>query len=94
MHTMVVRMTLDPTRPDEVDRHFREFVVPWAKEQPGFVSGRWLRGVRGETGMGVVTFASEDAANTAAATPRSIVYPEENAWSIAGVEIFEQVVEA
>lgn len=94
MHTMVVRMTLDPARPDEVDRHLREDVVPWAKQQSGFISGRWLRSVDSTAGMGVVAFDSEDAANGAAATPRSIVYPEDKAWAIAGVDIYEQVAEA
>jgi hypothetical protein len=91
---MVVRMTLDPARPDEVDRHLREDVVPWAKQQSGFIAGRWLRSVDSTAGMGVVAFGSEDAANAAAATPRSIVYSEDKAWAIAGVDIYEQVVEA
>ena len=94
MRTMVVQMTLDPARPDEVDRHLREDVVAWAKQQPGFISGRWLRSLDSTAGMGVVTFDSEDAANAAAATPRSLVYPEDKAWAIARVDIYEQVAEA
>ena len=42
MNTMVVRMTLDPTRNAQVDRHFHDDVVPNAKRQASFVSGQWV----------------------------------------------------
>jgi len=40
MHTLVVQMSTDPSRPEEVARHFREDVTGWAKRQPGFVTGQ------------------------------------------------------
>jgi hypothetical protein len=72
MHTMVVQMSIDPSRTDVVTRHLREDIVSWARQQPGFVSGQWLVGPRQDHGMGVVVFASEDAAtalNPAACAP-------------------------
>ena len=50
MHTMVVQMSIDPSRADAVTRHFREDIVSWAKQQPGFVSGQWLAGPRAQPG--------------------------------------------
>jgi hypothetical protein len=94
VHTIVVRLTLGPARPDEVDRHLREDIVPWARKQAGVVSGQWLRSIDGRTGRGVIVFDSAEAAEAAAAEPRSIAYPPETAWSIAGVEVFHQVAQA
>jgi len=50
MHTIVVRMSIDPDRADEATRHLREDVVAWARQQPGFVNGQWLRRPRRERG--------------------------------------------
>ncbi len=92
MHTMIVNMTLDPAREDEVARHLRDDVAGWAKTQPGFVSGRWLRSTDRSRGVGVVTFASAEAASAAAAGPRST--PPGPAWAIDSVEIYEHVEDA
>jgi hypothetical protein len=92
MHTMIVTMNLDPTRLNEVDRHFRQDVAKWAKAQPGFVTGSWLRSEDGTRGLGVVTFASAEAAAGAAVGPRSA--PPGPAWSIESVEIFDQLQQA
>lgn len=89
MHTMIVTMTLDPARRGEVDRHFRDEVSVWAKAQPGFVTGQWLHSDDGIKGVGVVSFASMEAATAAAAGPRSS--PPAPAWSIDSVEVLEQV---
>ncbi len=91
MHTMIVTMTLDPAHRDEVDRHFREQVSVWAKAQPGFVTGQWLRSDDGTKGLGVVSFASNPTATAAAAGPRTS--PPAPAWSIDSVEIFEQITQ-
>lgn len=92
MHTMIVTMRLDPAMPGEVNRHFREDVAGWAKAQPGFVMGRWLRSQDSTRGLGVVTFASAEAAAGAAVGPRAA--PPGPAWSIESVEIFDQVHQA
>lgn len=92
MHTMVVTMTLDPESPAAVDRHFRQDVVAWARSRPGFVTGRWLRSDDGRKGLGVVTFDSAEAADAAAAGPRSS--GPGPAWRIDAVDVFEQVVDA
>lgn len=86
---MIVTMTLDPAQRGEVERHFRDEVSVWAKAQPGFVTGQWLRSDDGIKGVGVVSFASMEAATAAAAGPRSS--PPAPAWSIDSVEVLEQV---
>ena len=92
MHTMIVTMNLDRSRLNEVDRHFRQEVAQWAKALPGFVTGSWLRSEDGTRGLGVVTFASAEAAADAAVGPRSA--PPGPAWSIESVDIFDQVQQA
>lgn len=94
MHTMVVRMTIDPARSEEVASHLRNDIVGWAKQQPGFVSGQWLRSADGGDGMGVVVFASENAAATAAQGPRAFPRDDARAWNIQSVTVYEQITAA
>jgi hypothetical protein len=94
MHTMVVQMSTDSSRPEEVARHLREDVVGWARQQPGFVSGQWLRGADRRGGIGVLVFASEDAATSAARGPRNYPRDENRAWNIESVTIYEQLTSA
>jgi hypothetical protein len=94
MHTLVVQMSLDPSRPDQVARHLREDVAGWASRQPGFVTGQWLRSPDGRTGMGVVVFASEDAATTAAQGPRGYRRDDSRAWNIEDVTVYQQLTTA
>jgi hypothetical protein len=94
MNTMLVTMTLDAARGDEVDRHFREDVAPWATRQPGFVSGQWLRLLGGTQGFGIVVFDSQEHADAAAVGPRSAPRVEGRAWNTDSVVVFDQVVDA
>ena len=94
MHTMVVQISTDPSRPEQVARHLHEDVVGWAKQQPGFVSGQWLISADRRGGMGVVVFASEDAATTAAQSPRNYPRDEDRAWNIENVTVYEQLSSA
>jgi hypothetical protein len=94
MHTLVVKMTTDPARSDEVSRHLREDVTAWAKRQPGFVSGEWLLSDTQETGLGLVSFDSAEAASHAAAGPRSGGHDDQRAWNIDSVTVYGQVASA
>ena len=94
MHTMVVHMSIDPSRTEVVTRHLREDIVSWARQQPGFVSGQWLLGPGQNHGMGVVVFASEDAATTAAQGPRNLPRDDGRAWNVEDVAVYEQVTSA
>jgi hypothetical protein len=94
MHTIVVQMSIDPSRSDVVTCHLREDIVGWARQQPGFVSGQWLLGPGQDHGLGVVVFASEDAAAAAAQGPRSFPRDESRAWNVEDVTVYQQVTSA
>jgi hypothetical protein len=83
-----------PVRGAEVVRHLEEDVLPWASRQPGFVSDQWLRAIDGEHGMGMVLFASEEAARDAAEGPRSQPNVVGRAWNIESIELFGLVAAA
>lgn len=92
--TMVVHMTVDPGRGDEVDHHFQNDVRPWAQKQQGFVSAQWIRLGSGNRGMGLVTFETEAQANQAAQGPRAAPHVEGRAWNTDSVEVYAVVTEA
>jgi hypothetical protein len=94
MHTIVVRMSIDPSRSAVVARHLREDIVSWARQQPGFVSGQWLLDPGTQQGMGVVVFSSADAATAAARGPRGFPRDEARAWNVEDVTVYEQVSSA
>jgi hypothetical protein len=94
MHTMVVRMLVDPARTDAVTRHLREDIVSWATQQPGFVTGQWLLALGNNQAMGIVVFATQDAATAAARAPRSYPRDDSRAWNIEDVTVYEQVTTA
>jgi hypothetical protein len=94
MHTMVVQMSIEPAGAGAVTRHFQEDVVSWARQQPGFVSGQWLLNPGGNQGLGVVVFATEDAAITAARGPRSYSRDDGRPWNIENVDVYEVVTTA
>jgi hypothetical protein len=60
MHAVVVRVTIND--PEAAERALREQTVPGVSQAPGFVTGYWTR--KGNTGLSMVIFESEDAANT------------------------------
>ena len=94
MHTMVVRMSIDPARAEEAARHLRGDVVGWARRQPGFVNGQWLRSPDGSEGIGVVVFASADAAASAARGPRGYSRDASRPWNLESVTVYEQLISA
>ena len=94
MHTVVVKMSADPSRRDDVARHLREDVVPWARSQPGFVSGQWHMAPDGGAGGGVMLFDSADAAEQAAQAPRDYPRDAGRAWNVEQVDVYEQLVTA
>ncbi len=56
--------------------------------EPGFVSGQWLLGPGHDQGMGVVVFATKDAAFAAAQGPRSYPRDDNRAWNIEDVAVY------
>ena len=58
------------------------------------MSGQWLLGPGQDQGMGVVVFATEDAATAAAQGPRSFPRDDGRAWNIEDVTVYQQVTSA
>jgi heme-degrading monooxygenase HmoA len=61
MHAVVVNVTIDDEE-GSVEA-LREQVVPRISQAPGFVAGYWTR--KGNSGLSMSVWESEDAANTA-----------------------------
>ena len=62
MHAVVTRVTINDDGSSESE--LREKVVPALSQAPGFVAGYWTR--KDNTGLSMLIFESEDAANAAA----------------------------
>jgi heme-degrading monooxygenase HmoA len=61
MHAVLVRVTINDE--ESSTKALREQVVPGVARLPGFISGYWTR--RGNSGLSLSVFESEDAANSA-----------------------------
>jgi hypothetical protein len=61
MHAVVVRVSIN--EPEAAETALREQVVPQVSQAPGFVAGYWTR--KDNTGLSMVVFESEEAAQAA-----------------------------
>ena len=59
MHAVVAKVTISDG--EAAENTLREEVVPQVSQIPGFVAGYWTR--KGDTGLSMVVFESEDVAN-------------------------------
>ncbi len=87
MHAVVVRVTLKDV--EGAQDQLRNEVVPQVSQAPGFVNGYWTR--KGETGLSMILFESEEAANSAAERIPSTV---PDSVDLEGVEVREVVANA
>jgi heme-degrading monooxygenase HmoA len=87
MHAVVVNVTISDPEGSEV--MLRDQVVPRVAQAPGFVAGYWTR--KGNGGLSMSVWESEDAANTASEMVRSAV-PE--GVTVDSVEVREVVASA
>lgn len=87
MHAVVVNVTIND--PEGSVSALREQVVPRVSQAPGFVAGYWTR--KGNTGLSMAIWESEEAANKASEMIRSAA-PE--GVTIDSVEIREVVASA
>jgi hypothetical protein len=87
MHAVVVRVTVND--PEASMRELREQVVPGVSQAPGFVAGYWTR--REGTGLSMVIFESEEAANAMSERIPSIA---QDTVTLESVEVREVVAQA
>ena len=87
MHAVVTTATLHDV--DQATTFLREQAIPRMTQAQGFVGAQWVR-LDDNTGRGMVTFESEQAAQ-AAAEQLSTNPPPANAVTINSIEIGEVV---
>ena len=87
MHAVIVKVTIDD--PEPAERALREQVVPRVSQAPGFVAGYWTR--KDNTGLSMVVFESEEAANRASEQAREGV---PDAVTLEDVEVREVAAHA
>ena len=87
MHAVVVKVKINDL--EAADSHLRERVVPAISQAPGFVAGYWTR--KDDTGLSMVVFDSEDAANRASEQVPSMI-PE--AVTLENVDVREVAAHA
>ena len=90
MHAVVVRVTINDF--DGAQKVLEEQVVPRASQAPGFVAGYWTRS-DDNSGLSMIVFESEDAANGAAQMIQSQGSPSD-AVTFEGVEVRSVVAHA
>ena len=87
MHAVVVRVTISDH--EVAESHLKENVVPGVSQAPGFVTGHWTR--KDDSGVAMVIFESEDAANAMRERVPSMV-PDE--VTLEDIEVREVVAHA
>jgi hypothetical protein len=87
MHAVVVKVTIN--EPAAAETALREQTVPRVSQAPGFVTGHWTR--KDNTGLSMIIFESEDAANGASERIRANA---PDGVTIEDVEVREVVARA
>ncbi|HZT92493.1 MAG TPA: hypothetical protein VFA05_10685 [Gaiellaceae bacterium] len=89
MHAVVVRVTIKDR--ESAEKGLKEAVVPRVSQAPGFKTGYWTW--KSDTGLSMLIFESEDAANQAAEQARAIAQSMD-AVELEDVEVREVVANA
>jgi hypothetical protein len=87
MHAVVVNVTINDR--EAAERALNEQLVPRVSQIPGFVAGYWT--IKDDTGLTMIVFESEDAANAMSEMARSVV---PDAMSLDDVEVREVAAHA
>jgi hypothetical protein len=87
MHAVVVTVTISDH--EVAESHLREQIVPGVSQAPGFVAGYWTR--KDDSGVGMVVFESEDAAQTMSERIPSMV---PDVVTLQNIEVREVVAHA
>ena len=87
MYAVVVTVAISDH--EVAEKHLRENIVPGVSQAPGFVAGYWTR--KDESGVGMVIFESEDAAQAMSERVPSMV---PDVVTLKDVEVLEVVAHA
>ena len=87
MHAVIINVTISDH--ETAESHLRENVVPGVSQAPGFVAGYWTR--KDGSGLAMVVFESEDAANAMVERVPSMV---PDVVTLGDIEVREVVAHA
>jgi len=87
VHAVVVTVSISDH--EVAESHLREQVVPGVSQAPGFVAGYWTR--KDDSGVGMVIFESEDAAEAMSERVPSMV---PDVVTVENIEVREVVAHA
>jgi 2-methylcitrate dehydratase PrpD len=87
MATMLVSVTVDPARADEVVRLLRGEMAPWMRVQPGFVSSHWLLSDDRSHCTILVDFTAEEDARAVADATLALPTHPTRSWNVERVEV-------
>jgi len=90
MHAVVVRVTISDR--EAAQQGLDQDVVPQVSQSPGFQAGYWTW--KGDTGLSMILFDSEEAAIQAANRVRDMVGGMSGAVTLEDVEVREVVAHA
>lgn len=88
MHAVLVKVTIRDR--EAAQKRLEEQIVPQVSKAPGFVTGHWTR--KGDTGLSLVIFESEEQATSMSERVRSMVSEDE--VTLEGVEVRDVVAHA
>ena len=87
MATMLVSVTVDPTRADEVVRLLRGEMAPWMRQQPGFVSSHWFLSDGLDRCTIIVDFEAPDDARAVADATLALPSHPARSWNVERVDV-------
>ena len=93
MYAVVGRVAIDAGRADEARELLDTFTIPTVTQQPGFISGTWMRSADGTSGTSVLLVDSAEAA-TAIATRMAAGPPAGAPVTFVSADVFEVVAQA
>ncbi|MDP3893314.1 hypothetical protein, partial [Nocardioides sp.] len=91
MTALMLTMTLDPARSEEVLRHIRVDVIPWVRRLPGFGGARWIRSLDGSYCLVLVDFAEQEQAESVAQLARAQRDNPARSWNFDRIEVAEEL---
>lgn len=91
MTALVVSLTLDPARTDEVVRLLRQEMAPWMRRQHGFVSSHWFLADDGAHCTITVDFDDLPAARAVAEATLALPSPPARSWHVERVEVADDL---
>ena len=88
MHAVLVKVTIRDR--EAAQKRLHEQIVPQVSKAPGFVTGHWTW--KGDSGLSLVIFESEEQASAMSERVRSMIVEEE--VTLEGVEVRDVVAHA